>query len=121
PDSTRGSIHYAGPYGVIDWGSIAVDQSRRIVMVNSTYFPFIDTLIPRKVADAAGLEPWDAPKVKPTGPPVPKVSKFSAAYPQTGTPFAIDTSPFVSMFNYPCHSPPWGYLTAIDLDTHQVL
>jgi len=121
PDSTGGSIHYAGPYGVIDWGSIAVDQSRRILMVNSTYFPFIDTLIPRKVADAAGLEPFGLPPRKPTGPPVPKVSKYSAAYPQTGTPFAIDTSPFVSFLNFPCHTPPWGYMTAIDLDTHKLL
>jgi len=90
-------------------------------MVNSTYFPFIDTLIPRKVADAAGLEPFGLPPRKPTGPPVPKVSKYSAAYPQTGTPFAIDTSPFVSFLNFPCHTPPWGYMTAIDLDTHKLL
>jgi quinoprotein glucose dehydrogenase/quinate dehydrogenase (quinone) len=121
PDSTRGSIHYAGSFGVIDWGSMTVDQSRRIAIVNASYFPFVDTLIPRKVADAAGLEPWGAPVRKPTGPPVPVLSKFSFAFPQSGTPFATDTSPFVSMLNFPCHTPPWGYLAAIDLDTRKIL
>jgi quinoprotein glucose dehydrogenase/quinate dehydrogenase (quinone) len=121
PGTTRGAIHYAGSYGVIDWGSLAVDKARRIAIVNTSGFPFIDTLIPRKVADAAGMVPYGSPPVKAKGPPVPTVSKFSFAFPQTGAPFAVDTSPFVSILNFPCHTPPWGGLVAIDLDTRKIL
>ena len=121
PNTTRGAIHYAGSYGIIDWGSIAVDPSRRIAIVNSTYFPFIDRLIPRKVADAAGLEPFGMPPRKPTGPPIQTLSKYSFPFPQAGTPFGVDNSPFVSKLNFPCKTPPWGYLTAVDLDSRQIL
>jgi len=93
---------------VIDWAASRSTSRGRIAIVNSTYFPFIDTLIPRKLADAAGLAPFGLPPRSRPARPVPTVSKYSAAYPQSGTPFAVDTSPFVSFLNFPCHTAALG-------------
>lgn len=40
---------------------------------------------------------------------------------QEGTPYAVEFLPFLSPLGIPCHQPPWGELSAVDLDTRQTL
>ncbi len=37
--------------------------------------------------------------------------------PQTGTPFAVEITPFLSPLGFPCQAPPSGYVAAVDLRT----
>ena len=37
------------------------------------------------------------------------------------TPYGITSNPFLSPLGFPCHQPPWGELTAVDLATRKVL
>jgi quinoprotein glucose dehydrogenase/quinate dehydrogenase (quinone) len=121
PGSEKGAIHDPGANGVFNWGSLSVDKMRRIAIVNTSWMPFVDTLIPRKAADAAGMHAYGDPTPAVSGPPVRKYSEFSFPFPQMKTPYAIDTSPFLSPLGIPCKRPPWGAIAAIDLDTRKVL
>jgi quinoprotein glucose dehydrogenase/quinate dehydrogenase (quinone) len=121
PNSLSGALHDPGSQGVINWGSLSVDRERRIAIVNSSWMPFVNTLIPRAIANAAGLTALGDPPLKPTGSPVPTFGKYSWPWPQAGTPYAVDTSPFLSPLSVPCTPPPWGMIAAIDLDSRKIL
>ncbi|RYD93609.1 MAG: pyrroloquinoline quinone-dependent dehydrogenase, partial [Sphingomonadales bacterium] len=121
PGSEKGAIHDPGANGVFNWGSLSVDKARRIAIVNTSLMAFVDTLIPRRNADAAGMHAYGDQPAKASGPPVKKFSEFSFPFPQMQTPYAIDTSPFLSPLRIPCKRPPWGTIAAIDLDTRKIL
>ena len=44
-----------------------------------------------------------------------------ASYPLKGTPYGVSSNAFLSPLGFPCHEPPWGRLTAIDLYTKEIL
>lgn len=117
PQSTRGSIVYPGAFGIINWGSVSVDPIRNLMMVNTSYLPWYQQLIPRDKADALGIVPWGTK----TDREVVPVKGQAIYYAQSGTPYAIDSRPFLSPLGYPCHEPPWGELAAVDLETREIL
>jgi len=100
PPSEQGSIVYPGNYGIFDWGGVAIDPARQILIANPNYMAFVSKLVPRAKADRA------------TG----KGSE-TGLQPMTGTPFAVDLHPLLSPFGIPCQAPPWGYMAAVDLRT----
>ncbi len=116
PHSTQGAIVYPGAFGVINWGSVSVDPSRNLMLVNTSYLPWYQKLIPRDQADELGIVAWGTPSdrelISPTGREI--------YYAQAGTPFAIDSRPFLSPLGYPCHEPPWGELAAVDLGRREI-
>jgi quinoprotein glucose dehydrogenase len=84
--------------------------------------PYIDTLIPRKVAEKKGIQPWGEGRNFRSGKPAkpgPPLSTALAA--GAGTPFASKVGPFLSPLGYPCHAPPYGHISAVDLRTHQIV
>lgn len=107
PPSLDNSLIFPGNNGVMNWGSVAVDAERGIMVVPTSYMPLLLKLIPRK----------DAPK----GDDI-VLDGNAAISPMSGTPYAVRTErPFVSPLGIPCNAPPWGRLTAIDLKTRQIL
>ena len=102
PPSVRGSLQYPSNFGVMDWGSVSIDQAHGTMLVNSSHLPMIMHLIPQ--AEMAKL-------------PAGGNKMFS---PQRGTPFAANPQPMVSPLGVPCNAPPWGKLTAIDLATRTI-
>jgi len=112
PPTVQGSITYPGSFGVIDWGSVSVDPVRSLMIVNSSWMPYIDQLIPRKKADQRDILPHGSGKES------SKVNTGLAA--SGGTPYASYVRPFLSFLGFPCHGPPWGHLTAVDLKTHKI-
>jgi quinoprotein glucose dehydrogenase len=117
PHSTQGAIIHAGSFGVIDWGSVSIDPERRLMLVNTSWMPFRQTLIPRKNADQLGVKPYGMAKAGDK----PRDASAYTMFAQTGTPYAIDSSAFLSPLGFPCHEPPWGGLAAIDLTRKKVL
>ncbi len=107
PPSTHRTLQYPGNFGVIDWGSVAVDEARGLMIVNTSGMPLTVRLVPRKEADkqltaSAG-------------------NGHKGLSPQYGTPYAVDFGPFLSPLGLPCNAPPWGTLAAVDLKTKKLV
>jgi len=102
PPGLKHTIQQPGLTGTMNWGSVSVDEDRRIVIANSMSFPWRVRLIPRtEISPANETARW-SPMMR-------------------GTPYAWGQSPFWSPLQVPCIQPPWGSLTAIDLATDRVL
>jgi membrane-bound PQQ-dependent dehydrogenase (glucose/quinate/shikimate family) len=112
PPSVKPFIVLPGFAGGVDWGGVAVDSARDILIVNSIRLANRDHLVPRSEVDRLGIRSLGDPGVF-----MPSV--YPAA--QIGTPFGVVALPWLSPLQLPCHGPPWGMLTAIDLRTRNVL
>jgi quinoprotein glucose dehydrogenase len=110
-EAERASIMWPGTLGGNNWGSIAVDPISRIAFVNSSHVINYNKLIPRKQADEMGLKP------------VPKPSFENVAGPvaQAGSPYAASVAPFLSPLVAPCTQPPYGLVSAVDLNSGKLL
>ncbi|MAG34161.1 MAG: glucose dehydrogenase [Deltaproteobacteria bacterium] len=108
PPSTQGTIQYPGMVGGMNWGSLSVDASRRLLVVNNQRVANYARLVPRAEYDAIVEESGGVP-----------------AYgyePQVGTPYALQRYPLLSPYlGAPCNPPPWGTLTAVDLATGEIV
>jgi quinoprotein glucose dehydrogenase/quinate dehydrogenase (quinone) len=120
PQSVRGSIVYPGSFGVFNWGSVAVDPERRVMIVNTSFLPYRDRLIPRSEADALGVVAHGVRANIRTA-NAQQASKARRVLAQSGTPYAVELGPFLSPLGFPCNQPPWGEIAAIDLDSYRVL
>ena len=108
----RGSLEYPVSLGVFTWGSASVDPTRQLMLVNGNYQPFIVRLVPRAEADRQGAQEFDfSGRTKVIANPAE--SKY--LWPQSGTPYAVNTLPFLSPLGLPCHTPPYGFIAAVDL------
>lgn len=113
PPSVEGSLQFPGYIGGINWGAVSVHHDQRIMIANWTRMPNRVQLIEREEADRRGWAAADAEGNY-------SVSMALAA-PQMGTPFAVTNQPFMSPLGVPCIRPPYGMLTAVNLDTFEVL
>jgi len=101
PPSLQGTVAYPGIAGGSNWGGIAVDPERRLLVANVTNLAFEVRLIPR---DDFEREREDAGLLR----------EFA---PQQGTPYGMVREPIMGPFFLPCTKPPWGMLVAVSLDT----
>jgi quinoprotein glucose dehydrogenase len=106
PPSIQGTLLYPGYSGGTNWGGVAIDSNRQVVIVNSTNLAFEVRLIPRE----------DYAREKAEGKAM--VREFA---PQEGTPYAMTREPILSPFFLPCNPPPWGTLAAVSLETGERL
>jgi quinoprotein glucose dehydrogenase len=96
----KGAIISPGPLGIFEWGGATVDPVRQLLIVNPDYMGFLERLVPQEKANAKGGNGGEM-----------------GLQPQTGVPFAVEISPFLSPLGFPCQAPPWGYVAAVDLKT----
>jgi len=106
PPSIEGTIMIPGNGGGSNWGGIAWDPERQIVIANSLHLPFIVALEPRDGFEAAR----ESGRYQDT--------EFS---PQHGTPFGMRRKAFMSPLGIPCVKPPWGTLAAVDMVSGDIL
>jgi quinoprotein glucose dehydrogenase len=106
PPSLEGSIHFPGPAGGANWGSVSLDPERRILYVNQSRMPLVVKLLPREEYDALPEKTAVYP---------------NDMYPMEGTPYAVVRGPLLSPLGAPCNAPPWGTLTAVDLVRGEIL
>ncbi|WP_404339871.1 membrane-bound PQQ-dependent dehydrogenase, glucose/quinate/shikimate family [Sphingomonas sp. MMS12-HWE2-04] len=116
PESDRRSIEYPGYNGGTDWGGIAVDPTRGVIVANYNDMPNYVRLVPRAEADKKGWAPRDQARGKIGG-------AEGAGDPQAHTPYAIDVNagwrlPFTGML---CKQPPYGGIRAIDMATGKTI
>lgn len=100
------TLIYPGFYGGMNWGSMAIDESRGLGIINDIRMPQLAELILREDA---------SPEMS------ANMSHDAGVHPQEGTPFAALRGGFYSPLGVPCHMPPWGTLSAVDLETGKLV
>jgi quinoprotein glucose dehydrogenase len=98
PPSANGSLMF--PWGAGNWGGVAYDPRRNLLITKSLNIGFIFQLVPVDSEE--------------------KPSKFGPrviSRPVIGTPYRVEGYRWLSPWGVPCTPPPWGELTAIDLAT----
>jgi quinoprotein glucose dehydrogenase len=115
PSADRNWIQWPGYNGGSDWGGVAIDPIRNIMVANYNNTANLNRLIPREDVEAMGVRSIDQGG-KEDGAP-------DNVSPQGDTPWGIKVNagwrvPFTGML---CTEPPYGGITAIDLNTREVL
>jgi len=103
PPSFEGSVIFPGTAGGSNWGSVAVDPARHLLVANTS-----------RIANTIRLAPREAPRQTPDG--VADIAVFE----MQGTPYVAYFGVLLSPFGIPCNAPPWGALTALDLAGRRV-
>ncbi len=101
PPTTQGWLQYPSYFGGTNWGSLAVDSERGLMVVNTSRVAAQLRLIPRREADeetAAAMARHEDPGIEP----------------QSGTPYGVQRDFLLSPLGIPCSPPPWGTLVGID-------
>lgn len=119
PTADKRFIQYPGYNGGSDWGGIAVDPLRGVIVANYNDTPNYNRLLPREEADDRGFKPRS---LVPDGNGGVKVSQGEGD-PQAGAPYAIDVNagwrmPFTNLL---CKQPPYGGIRAINLATGETI
>ncbi|WP_454854663.1 membrane-bound PQQ-dependent dehydrogenase, glucose/quinate/shikimate family [Rhizobium binxianense] len=109
-------IEYPGYNGGSDWGGVAVDPQRDVIVANYNDMPNYNRLVPREEADRLGWTPRDQTRGTIGG-------AEGAGDPQAGTPYAINVNagwrlPLTGLL---CKQPPYGGIRAIDLKTGKTI
>jgi quinoprotein glucose dehydrogenase len=100
PPALTDSLMQPGNAGGANWGGVAFDPKRQLVIANTMNLPFIVSLIPRDELNAQRASE--------------KYKGFEFAR-QLGTPYGMRRKAFLSSLNIPCVKPPWGMLSAVDM------
>ncbi|MBI2421283.1 MAG: pyrroloquinoline quinone-dependent dehydrogenase [Candidatus Hydrogenedentes bacterium] len=98
------TLMYPGCAGGSNWGGVAVDPERQILIANAINLAWVVTLISRDKYDE-----------------VKKNNPHTEVVPQDGTPYGMRRDVLASSLDLPCNPPPWGTYTAIDLKTGDFL
>jgi quinoprotein glucose dehydrogenase len=97
PPSVQGSLAVPGHVGGMNWSGYAFDPEHNLLIVNSNNLPAKVQLIPRQQFNDPAREKGDYSE-------------------QAGSPYGLLRRFLLSPSGLPCGKPPWGLLTAVDLD-----
>jgi quinoprotein glucose dehydrogenase len=105
PPSTHKTLTYPANLGIFDWGGVAVDPVRQILIGLPVHMAYVFQLVPR---------------------PAPKTNVVTAGSNEHftenyGAPYAVTMDPFLSPLGVPCQAPPWGALASADLRTGKIV
>jgi len=114
PPSVQGTLHFPGFGGGGNWGGAAFDPGSNLLIIK---------------AMNVGTQHWLVPNEGGAITPIPDENnaevpgssyRSGGADPMPGTPYSTSTENFVAPSGVPCTPPPWGTLTAIDMDSGKV-
>jgi quinoprotein glucose dehydrogenase len=106
PPDTRGTILSPSYIGGVNWGGIAVDQSRQRIFAAVNHMPMVVTLMTAQTLEEQAKSD-DFPH-----------SEFAR---QAGTPYGMRREPLLSPWGLPCTAPPWGTLVSVDLRRNRIV
>jgi len=101
PPSLRGTVIFPGNIGGSNWSGVAVDPVRRVAIIPSNRLITVVDLVPRAHLRQGAMGGT-------------RFDEFAA---QAGTPYGLRRRHLIGPDGAPCNQPPWGVLTAIDLET----
>ncbi len=105
PPSLRGTILSPSFVGGVNWGSLAFDPIRQLILAPVNHVPMVVTLVPRDE-----FEP-----MRDSGSFLD--SEFAT---QAGAAYGMRREMLASPFGLPCTAPPWGSLAAVDLRRNEI-
>jgi quinoprotein glucose dehydrogenase len=103
PSLGSGSLNYPGTAGGSNWGGVAVDPVRQLLVANTISMAWVVAVIPRDEVEAA------------------RQQLTGEIGDQIGTPYAMRRLMLMSPWELPCNPPPWGSLAAVDLSTGDIV
>lgn len=112
-DHPEGMLQFPGILGGVNWGSAAFDLDNNLMIVNNNRMPSRVALYPREEAD-------EMENIAPIG-------EDDASYidqeaqPMLGAPVAAERGAWLSPLDMPCAAPPWGFLSATDLTSGEIV
>ncbi|MEM9496568.1 MAG: PQQ-binding-like beta-propeller repeat protein [Pseudomonadota bacterium] len=106
PPSLQGTLQWPSTVGGVEWGGGAVDPTTRTYVVNNSITAQIAKLIPR--------EEYNEELEK-------KQSAHTGYVPMRGVPYGLDLQLFMNPLGMPCWKPPYGQISAYNLDTGEKL
>ncbi|HET6432767.1 MAG TPA: membrane-bound PQQ-dependent dehydrogenase, glucose/quinate/shikimate family [Dyella sp.] len=117
PTSRRPWIEYPGYNGGSDWGGVAIDPHRGVIVANYNDIPNYDRMVPRAQAQKAGWKPRDEDDSN------NKAGPQTTGFAQLDTPYGytINAGWRLPVTKMPCKEPPYGGIQAIDLKTGRTL
>lgn len=103
-----GMLLFPGTVGGMNWGGLGYDPQRRLIIANNSRLPNLVVLHPRdevedKAVGSGGARP------------------DQAVAPHSGTPYGVTRPIWWSALKVPCIAPPWGYISATNIDNGQVV
>ena len=98
PPSREGTLMYPGNAGGSNWGSVAFDPERQLLIANTQDMPFMVRLF--------AAEDYERERAAHPGVEIA---------PQRGMPYGLHREVPLSPLGLPCNPPPWGSLAAVDL------
>ncbi len=104
PPSVKGSILFPSALGGGNWGGATYDPRQNLLVIKAENLATLIKVVPKvdaKAEDGAGGVDY-------------------LTRPLVGTPYKVEGELFQSPLGIPCTPPPWGTLTAIDLDSGKV-
>lgn len=107
-DNPHGSLLFPGTVGGINWGGVALDLSRQILITNHSRLPNVVTMHPRAEVEEM-----------PVGLGGARPDQDIA--PHWLSPWGVTRPMWLSILDSPCIAPPWGYIAATDLNTGRLL
>lgn len=104
PPSTQGTILFPFTGGGSNWGGGAFDPAHNRLFINTSSAMHLVTLIPH--TESGGENERD----------------YGSEYaPMRGAPYGMTREVMLSPLGIPCNEPPWGSLTAVDLDSGAIV
>lgn len=104
PPSLAPTVIFPGNIGGSNWSGVAYDPVHRLAIVPTNRLITLVDLIPRAELHSRAMSG----------------TRFDEFAPQAGTPYGMRRRHLVAPNGAPCNSPPWGTLTAIDIETGAV-
>lgn len=106
----RAALVYPGPFGGMNWGGLALDPTRSLAIINDIRMPLQMQLISREAYNREIEKKLASP--------------FAGHWLDVplapGVRYGQTADLFFSPLGIPCNAPPWGTLTAIDLNTRKI-
>jgi quinoprotein glucose dehydrogenase len=106
PPSFGGTIMFPGNVGGTNWGGMAWDAKRNLLITATNRLPTVVKLIPR--------EEFDKLRNSSAG------TRLQGEFGKMTDKYMMHRESLVAPSGVPCNAPPWGALTAIDLVTGEV-
>ena len=106
PPTLEGTLVVPGNAGGSNWGGVAVDEGRQLLVANTQDLPWSVQLIPRNEIEE--LDYTSTP------------GEDAEVSPMRGTPYQLRRQLVTSPLGIPCSPPPWGELAGVDLSTGEI-
>ena len=105
PPSVEGSVEIPWAAGGTNWGGMAYDPRAHLAILNAMNVVGYVRLLPESEFQL---------RKRQGAPPGVELA------PQTGAPFGMERGLVLSPLGIPCNRPPWGIISAVDLDTGEI-